>query len=68
MNIADIGNVIDLWQAEFKTLSHNPSIKYIQIFENKGEIMGCSNPHPHRQIWASSSLKEALLLYKNIKA
>ena len=56
MNIADIEKVIDLWQEEYKTLSQNTSIKYIQIFENKGEIMGCSNPHPHGQIWASSSV------------
>jgi UDPglucose--hexose-1-phosphate uridylyltransferase len=48
--------VIELWQKEFSNLSSNPTIKYIQIFENKGEMMGCSNPHPHGQIWASSSI------------
>ncbi|NBO30651.1 MAG: hypothetical protein EBV05_03290 [Cyanobacteria bacterium WB6_1B_304] len=37
-------------------LAANKDIRYIQIFENKGEIMGCSNPHPHGQIWASSSI------------
>jgi UDPglucose--hexose-1-phosphate uridylyltransferase len=52
----DIGEVITLWQEEYKDLASNPDIRYIQIFENKGEIMGCSNPHPHGQIWASSSL------------
>jgi UDPglucose--hexose-1-phosphate uridylyltransferase len=56
MNEAEIENVIELWQNEFQQLSENTSIKYIQIFENKGEVMGCSNPHPHGQIWASSSL------------
>ncbi len=61
MNVSDIEKVIDLWQDEFKTLSQNPSIKYIQIFENKGEIMGCSNPHPHGQVWASSSVPLELL-------
>ena len=30
--------------------------RWVQVFENKGEIMGCSNPHPHGQIWASDSL------------
>lgn len=54
MTESAIESVIDLWQKEFTDLSANPSIKYIQIFENKGEIMGCSNPHPHGQIWASS--------------
>jgi UDPglucose--hexose-1-phosphate uridylyltransferase len=51
-----IVNVIELWQKEFTELSANPTIKYIQIFENKGDVMGCSNPHPHGQIWASSSI------------
>ncbi|ADY51212.1 UDP-glucose-hexose-1-phosphate uridylyltransferase; UTP-hexose-1-phosphate uridylyltransferase [Pseudopedobacter saltans DSM 12145] len=52
----DIVKVIDLWQDEFSALSKNEWIKYIQIFENKGEIMGCSNPHPHGQIWAQSTV------------
>jgi UDPglucose--hexose-1-phosphate uridylyltransferase len=56
MSIEAIEKLVELWQKEFATLSANPSIKYIQIFENKGEIMGCSNPHPHGQIWASSSI------------
>ncbi|MDE3253743.1 MAG: UDP-glucose--hexose-1-phosphate uridylyltransferase [Bacteroidota bacterium] len=51
-----IEKVIHLWKDEFISLSENPRIKYIQIFENKGEIMGCSNPHPHGQIWSSSSV------------
>ncbi len=60
-----IENVIDLWQNEFASLSANPSIKYIQIFENKGEVMGCSNPHPHGQIWASSSIPVELIKETN---
>lgn len=51
-----IEKVIALWQKEFSELAGDPLHKYIQIFENKGEIMGCSNPHPHGQIWAQSSL------------
>jgi len=51
-----IEKVIDLWQEEFISLSANTYIKYIQIFENKGEIMGCSNPHPHGQIWSSDDI------------
>jgi UDPglucose--hexose-1-phosphate uridylyltransferase len=60
MKIDAIEKVIELWQHEYKTLQENKSIKYIQIFENKGEIMGCSNPHPHGQIWASSSIPNEL--------
>src|SRR5690606_37111765 len=56
MEVDAIKAVVDLWQQEFETLAANEWIKYIQIFENKGSIMGCSNPHPHGQIWAESSL------------
>lgn len=51
-----IEKVVELWQKEFDELRKNDWIKYIQIFENKGSIMGCSNPHPHGQIWAQSSI------------
>ncbi|TKB97779.1 UDP-glucose--hexose-1-phosphate uridylyltransferase [Pedobacter cryophilus] len=56
MEVSEITQVIDLWKAEFLELSKNEWIKYIQIFENKGDIMGCSNPHPHGQIWSQSSV------------
>ncbi len=61
MPVEEIGNVIELWQQEFASLSENAAIRYIQIFENKGEIMGCSNPHPHGQIWASTSVPMELV-------
>lgn len=48
--------VVNTWQQEFKSLQRNKWVKYIQIFENKGAIMGCSNPHPHGQIWAQQSI------------
>ncbi len=56
LSLEEINDVIKLWQQEFIDLSKNKWIKYIQIFENKGEIMGCSNPHPHGQIWSSDDL------------
>jgi UDPglucose--hexose-1-phosphate uridylyltransferase len=56
MEIAQIRQVVSTWIAEFSDLSSTPDINYVQIFENKGEIMGCSNPHPHGQIWATSSI------------
>jgi UDPglucose--hexose-1-phosphate uridylyltransferase len=60
LTVEAIEKVIEVWQQEFKQLSGDASLKYIQIFENKGDIMGCSNPHPHGQIWASSSVPQEL--------
>ncbi len=56
LSLPDIVKVIELWQQEFKTLGDHPEIQYVQIFENKGQMMGCSNPHPHGQIWAQSTV------------
>ncbi len=56
MAVADIRQVVDLWQREYEELGQLDFINYVQIFENKGIIMGSSNPHPHGQIWAQSSI------------
>ncbi len=56
MEVEKIRAVIDTWVNEFEELSNKGEINYVQIFENKGEIMGCSNPHPHSQIWATHSV------------
>ena len=48
--------LIDVWVEEFQSLSRQPGINYVQIFENRGAMMGSSNPHPHGQIWATSSV------------
>lgn len=56
MNPQEIVKVVYAWQKEYKTLGDNPDINYVQIFENKGAVMGCSNPHPHGQIWSQSTL------------
>ena len=50
---AQIRTVIDAWVAQCEELGAREDIAYIQLFENKGEIMGCSNPHPHGQLWAT---------------
>ncbi len=60
MGVDDIRKVVDLWCSEYETLGKNKFIKSVQIFENKGAIMGCSNPHPHGQIWAQASLPDEL--------
>ena len=56
METAEIIKVVDTWVSEFEDFRQKKEINYVQIFENKGEIMGCSNPHPHGQIWASSNI------------
>lgn len=56
MSVENIKKVVDLWTAEYTELGSRDFINYVQIFENKGSIMGCSNPHPHGQIWAQSSI------------
>lgn len=48
--------VVETWVRETRALDALPWIRYIQIFENRGAIMGASNPHPHGQIWAGSSV------------
>ncbi|MCD4847736.1 MAG: UDP-glucose--hexose-1-phosphate uridylyltransferase [Candidatus Aegiribacteria sp.] len=48
--------VIDTWENQIVELMNIPDINYVQIFENRGTMMGCSNPHPHGQIWASGSV------------
>lgn len=54
MTEADVARVVSAWQRE--TLDLGAHYQWIQIFENKGELMGCSNPHPHGQIWALGAL------------
>ncbi len=56
MAVADLRRVVDLWTEQYEELGGLPFINYVQIFENRGAMMGASNPHPHGQIWASSSI------------
>jgi len=56
MTAPDLELVVDTWTAQYAALGRMPLIRYVQIFENRGEMMGASNPHPHCQIWASSSI------------
>ena len=56
MSVKEIDKVVKIWQQEYNSLGNNPNINHVQIFENKGAVMGCSNPHPHGQIWSQSTL------------
>jgi len=51
-----IRKVVDLWSEQYDELGARADINHVQIFENKGAVMGCSNPHPHGQIWAQRSI------------
>ena len=58
MDVADIRTVVDTWTEQVQQLGSRPDIRYVQIFENRGAMMGASNPHPHGQIWASGSVPD----------
>jgi UDPglucose--hexose-1-phosphate uridylyltransferase len=60
MSVPEMEGVVDTWTREFTELASDPHIQSVQIFENRGAIMGCSNPHPHGQIWANQSLPNEL--------
>ena len=60
MAVADIERVVDVWVEETIALGGLPDIASVQIFENRGEMMGASNPHPHGQIWATRHLPNEL--------
>lgn len=52
--IEEVEAVVRLWKNEYETLSQHEKIKNVLIFENKGKVIGVSNPHPHGQIYATN--------------
>jgi len=54
MDVVDIRKVVDVWAEQ--TIELGQKYQWVQVFENKGAMMGCSNPHPHGQIWALDDL------------
>lgn len=60
MSLLDIRHVIDVWCGQYAELSQREDINCISIFENRGEMMGCSNPHPHGQLWSNRSIPNLL--------
>lgn len=56
LNLPEVTDVIRTWTEQTRELGARPDINYVQVFENKGAMMGCSNPHPHSQVWASGHL------------
>lgn len=60
MAVPDIRRVVDVWSEQ--VLDLGKTYPWVQLFENKGAAMGCSNPHPHGQVWASSFLPNELAI------
>ena len=58
MSVEGIRRVVDLWAEQVAELGARPEIRYVQVFENRGAMMGASNPHPHGQIWATEHLSD----------
>jgi UDPglucose--hexose-1-phosphate uridylyltransferase len=54
LTVAELAGVVEVWRAELSELGKRYA--WVQVFENKGEVMGCSSPHPHGQIWAMSAI------------
>ena len=56
MALADIESVVHVWSDQYRELGALDWVRYVQIFENRGEMMGASNPHPHCQVWANETI------------
>jgi UDPglucose--hexose-1-phosphate uridylyltransferase len=61
MTVPEIRAVVDVWAEQYEELGAREDIAYVQVFENRGAMMGASNPHPHGQIWASRSLPNEIV-------
>jgi UDPglucose--hexose-1-phosphate uridylyltransferase len=56
MKPEEVRRVVEVWAQQHQELAEVPWVKHVQIFENRGVLMGASNPHPHCQIWANGEL------------
>jgi UDPglucose--hexose-1-phosphate uridylyltransferase len=52
--VGDVAHLLEVWQQQYRDLGDRPGIDHVLIFENKGEVVGVSNPHPHCQIYATN--------------
>jgi UDPglucose--hexose-1-phosphate uridylyltransferase len=62
MSAEEVHAVVDVWTAQWQELAARPDIGAVTVFENRGAMMGASNPHPHGQIWATSSVPHELAI------
>jgi UDPglucose--hexose-1-phosphate uridylyltransferase len=58
MDVGSVRNVVDMWADQYSELSALNWVTHVQVFENRGKMMGPSNPHPHCQIWANESVPD----------
>jgi UDPglucose--hexose-1-phosphate uridylyltransferase len=58
MTQPEIRRVVEAWTEEYEELGATEWIQYVQIFENRGAMMGASNPHPHGQIWSTGFIPD----------
>src|SRR5262249_46996533 len=54
MRVPEIASVVDTWRRQTRELGARPEVKQVLIFENKGAVVGVSNPHPHAQLYATN--------------
>ncbi|MBI9101702.1 MAG: UDP-glucose--hexose-1-phosphate uridylyltransferase [Spirochaetales bacterium] len=58
MSCEEIQTVVKMWTDQYEEIGSKDFINHVQIFENRGAMMGCSNPHPHGQIWAEEAIPD----------
>ncbi|MGH9688417.1 MAG: UDP-glucose--hexose-1-phosphate uridylyltransferase [Candidatus Acidiferrales bacterium] len=58
MQSTELREVVEAWTEQFRSLGAMPWVRHVQIFENRGALMGASNPHPHCQIWATATVPD----------
>lgn len=68
MEPAAVATIVEIWSEEYRRLGALEFVDSVQIFENRGAMMGASNPHPHGQIWASRSLPNEVLAESRAQA
>lgn len=56
-----VHSVVEAWIEQVESLERSPGIVYVQVFENRGVMMGASNPHPHGQIWATTRMPDEIV-------
>jgi UDPglucose--hexose-1-phosphate uridylyltransferase len=61
MPVDHVAHVVDVWAQQYAELGAIPAINAVTIFENRGAMMGASNPHPHGQIWAQATPPDLLM-------